>query len=74
MPLFEKGGATGAEAVNDCLGTAPVSGPSTLAATADGFGLTLPIMKGTLHLIHINMNNNNFTEGIYPLFTLVEID
>jgi hypothetical protein len=48
--LFEKGGATGAGAVADCFGTAPVSGPSTLAAIADGFGVTLPRMKSTLHL------------------------
>ena len=36
----------------DCIGTAPVSGPGTLAATANGFGMTLPRMKSTLHLIH----------------------
>jgi hypothetical protein len=60
--LFEKGGATGTEAVAGCFGTAPVSGPGTLASTADGFGVTLPRMKGTLHLIRINMNINNFTE------------
>ena len=52
MLLFEKGGATGAEAVADCFGTTPVSGPGTLAATANGFGMTLPRMKSTLHLIH----------------------
>jgi hypothetical protein len=51
MLLFEKGGATGTAAVAACFGTAPVSGPSTLAAT-DGFGVTLPRMKDTLHLIH----------------------
>lgn len=49
--LFEKGWARGTAAVADCFGTAPVSGPGTLAAT-DGFGVTLPRMKGTLHLIH----------------------
>lgn len=36
----------------DCFGTAPVSRPGTLAAIADGFGVTLPRMKSTLHLIH----------------------
>jgi len=38
--------------VADCFGTAPVSRPGTLAAIADGFGVTLPRMKSTLHLIH----------------------
>ena len=52
MLLFEKGGATGTAAVAGCLGTAPVSGPGTFAVTSDGFGVTLPRMKGTLHLIH----------------------
>jgi len=52
MLLFEKGGATGAEVVADCFGTAPASGPGTLAATGDGFGVTLPRMKSTLHLTH----------------------
>jgi len=52
MPLFEKTGVTGTAAVADGFGTAPVSGPGTLAATAVGFGVTLPRMKGTLHLIY----------------------
>jgi hypothetical protein len=52
MLLFEEVGATGTAAVADCFGTAPVSGPGTLAATAVGFGVTLPRMKCTLHLIH----------------------
>jgi hypothetical protein len=50
--LFERGGDTGTATVAACFGTAPVSGPSTLAATEDGFGVTLPRMKGTLHLIN----------------------
>jgi hypothetical protein len=29
-----------------CFGIAPVSGPGTLAASADGFGVTLPVMEG----------------------------
>jgi hypothetical protein len=45
-------GATRTGVVADCFGTAPVSGPGTSAATADGFGVTLPRMKGTLHLTH----------------------
>jgi hypothetical protein len=48
----ENGGVTVTAAVADCFGTAPVSGPGTLGPTADGFGVTLPRMKGTLHLIH----------------------
>lgn len=54
--LFERGTvsctATAAETVAGCFGTAPVSGPSILVGTADEFGVTLPRMKGTLHLIN----------------------
>jgi hypothetical protein len=39
----------GVESVVDCFGTAPVSGPGTLAAPANGFEVTLPAMEGELH-------------------------
>jgi hypothetical protein len=50
--VFERGGDTGAEAVAGCFGTAPVSGPGTVAATTDGFGVTLPRTKCKFHLIN----------------------
>lgn len=74
MLLFELDGATGTEAVAGCFGTAPVSGPGTLAATTDGFWVTIPRMKGTLHLIHrISTWILIILQRVIILFTLVEI-
>ena len=75
MLLFEKGGAARTGAVADCFGTAPVSGPGTLAATADGFGVTLPRMKSILHLTYkISTWILLILWRVIILFTLVEID